>query len=283
MTKNSSKLNKKIVVIASAVIIAVADVVATVFALNNNRNSEEYVEQSEIYDRRIEIAKKVNSEILDSEQEATEAISQEVGDDKSRVEELSKNMEEILTYKIEIPENKTGELNQIKEDNKKLAESLNKIDENLADLSFEEVEQYTVAKGRKVGVLSEKISSLVKEIKAQAEEYAKEKAAEEAKQKILKGDLSAFEGTYSDSGYSVVVKKDGFYVGNGNRVFKTADMTIEQGSSGSYIFETKPKTITSVTGYSMDMTNSFTISADGKTIEFADGENLCAYKLTKTN
>lgn len=283
MTKNSSKLNKKIVVIASAVIIAVAGVVATVFALNNNRNSEEYAEQSEIYDRRIEIAKKVNSEILDSEQEATEAISQEVGDDKSRVEELSKSMEEILTYKIEIPENKTGELNQIKEDNKKLAESLNKIDENLADLSFEEVEQYTVAKGSKVGVLSEKISSLVKEIKAQAEKYAKEKAAEEAKQKISKGDLSAFEGTYSDSGYNVVVKNDGFYVGNGNRVFKTADMTIKQGSSGSYIFETKPKTITSVTGYSMDMTNSFTISADGKTIEFADGENLCAYKLTKTN
>ncbi|MBR1802087.1 hypothetical protein IJ768_02570 [Candidatus Saccharibacteria bacterium] len=283
MTKNSSKLNKKIVVIASAVVIAVAGVVATVFALNNNRNSEEYAEQSEIYDRRIEIAKKVNSEILDSEQEATEAISQEVGDDKSRVEELSKSMEEILTYKIEIPENKTGELNQIKEDNKKLAESLNKIDENLADLSFEEVEQYTVAKGSKVGVLSEKISSLVKEIKAQAEKYAKEKAAEEAKQKILKGDLSAFEGTYSDSGYNVVVKNDGFYVGNGNRVFKTADMTIKQGSSGSYIFETKPKTITSVTGYSMDMTNSFTISADGKTIEFADGENLCAYKLTKTN
>ena len=99
----------------------------------------------------------------------------------------------------------------------------------------------------------------------------------------MKGDLSAFEGTYSDSGYNVVVKNDGFYVGNGNRVFKTADMTIKQGSSGSYIFETKPKTITSVTGYSMDMTNSFTISADGKTIEFADGENLCAYKLTKTN
>ncbi len=283
MTKNSSKLNKKIVVIASAVIIAVAGVVATVFALNNNRNSEEYAEQSEIYDRRIEIAKKVNSEISDSEQEANEAISQEVGDDKSKIEELGKNKEEILTYKIEIPKNKAGELNQIKEDNEKLAESLNKIVENLADLSSGEVEKYTVARDSKVGVLSEKISSLVKEIKVQAEKYAKEKAAEEAKQKILKGDLSAFEGTYSDSGYNVVVKSDGFYASNGSRVFKTADMTVKQGGNGSYIFETKPKTITSVTGYSKSITNSFTISADGKTIEFSDGENLCAYKLTKTN
>lgn len=282
MAKSSSKLNKRVIAIMSAAIIAVVGVMATVFALNNNRNSEEYVEQSEIYDRQVAVAEKVNSAISDSEKSAEEAISQEVGDDKSKIEDLNSKKEELSSYRIEIPESKTTGLNGIKKDNEKLAEALNKVEDNLANLSSEEVGEFKIAKESKLGVLIENITSLVEEIKAQAQKYAEQKAAEEAKQKILSGDLSAFVGTYNDSGYKVIIKNNEFHV-SGSRVYKAKDMKISQTNNGSYLFETEKKALTTVTGYTTYMSNSFTISADGKTIEFSDSENLCAYKLTKTN
>ena len=283
MTKNSSKLNKRVIAIVGAAIIAVVGVVATAFVLNNNRNSEEYAEQSEIYDKQVAVAEKVNSAISDSEKSAEEATSQEVGDDKSKIEDLNNKKEELNSYRIEIPESKTTSLDGIKKDNEKLAEALNKVEDNLANLSSEEVGEFKIAKESKLGVLIENIANLAEEIKAQAQKYAEQKAAEEAKQKILSGDLSAFEGIYSDnSGYKVIIKNNEFSV-SGNRVYKVKDMKISQVGNGSYYFETKKQTITSVTGYTMDISNSFTISADGRMIEFADGENLCAYKLTKTN
>ena len=281
MAKSKSKLNKKIIAIIGAAVVAVAGVVAAVFIINNNRNSEEYAEQSEIYDRRVAVAEKVNSAISDSEKSADEVASQEVGDDKSKVEDLSTKKKELGDYKIEIPESKATSLDGIKKDNEKLAEALNKVEDNLADLSSEKVEGFKIGKDSKLGILIEKMASLVEEIKVQVQKYAEQKAAEEAKQKILSGDLSAFVGTYSDgSGYKVVIKNNEFSV-SGNRVYKAKDMKISQVGNGSYYFETKKQTITSVTGYTMDISNSFTISADGRTMEFADGENLGAYRLTK--
>ena len=279
--QESQKTSKKklIIAICSIVALLVVGIVTAVFAINNGQYQEEYGEQSEIYDKRVEIAEKVNESVDESVNSAEEVAGEEVGDDKTKVESLNSKKEEILSYKIEIPENKTSDLKQIKEDNEKLADGLNKIEEGLADLSPEEVESYSISSESKVGILSKEISSLIEEIKAQAKAYAEKKAAEEAKQKILDGDLSAFVGTYretSGGGDTLTVKSDEFTVQG--KTYKTKDLQkIRQESNGSYTLL--------IVGKEMELVNSkkyleqsVNISADGQSASYAEYLWAATYK-----
>ena len=277
-TKRSFPI-KKLGIIIGIVLVVIAGAIAIVFAINNSQYQEEYGEQSEIYDKRVEIAEKVNESVDESVNSAEEVAGEEVGDDKTKVESLNSKKEEILSYKIEIPENKTSNLNQIKEDNEKLAEGLNKVEEGLADLSSEEVESYSVSGESKVGILSKEISSLIEEIKVQAKAYAEKKAAEEAKQKILDGDLSAFVGTYKETsggGDTLTIKSDEFTVQG--KTYKTKDLQeIRQESNGSYTLL--------IVGKEMELVNSkkyleqaVNISADGQSAGYAEYLWGAAYK-----
>ena len=290
--KTKQKSSKKAVIITSCVavaLIAVGTVVAINIINNNDTNNAEYVEQVETYDKYVEAAEKVNNYIDDSVKSVDETVKQDIGDDKTKIDEINAKKDEILGYRINVLKDKPKNVDKLKEETNKLKEGLDKVDEKLATLSASELIDYKISDDSKVVVLAGDIAKLTSEINALAAQQAEKKAAEEkeaeekraaeeARQKILNGDISAFNGIYQEGSNQLLIKEYGFQVEN--KFYKTSEMKeIKQEDDGSYKFLVRSEETSPATGRTVPLETFFRISADGKTVDFC--QDLGCMKYTR--
>lgn len=192
-------MKKKAIVIVSIIIaLLIIGIVSAIIIINtNNKNKEEFDKQTEIHNRYIKISEKINSIIDDSVKPIEEVINKDIGEDKTKIDELNTKKEEILKYKIKNYNKKINSLNKLKEENKKIEKSLNNIDEKLINLKDEEIENYTISEESQINVLSNEITKLIEEVNTLATKQAEKKAQEEIKAKEI-AEKQAYVGTYKN-------------------------------------------------------------------------------------
>lgn len=273
MAKNDKQTKKIIVIIG--VIIAV--VVGAFFATKiiNGEFSEDYGQVSTTYDDYVKLAGKYNGYIDSTIKAAEDAVKdKDLGDDKTKLEELEAKKQELLSYKVEIKNRKPKNRNELIKENNRLIEATRKIDSTLNNgiLRTEMVDEYIETfstSGTKVSQLSKEISEIINEITEITAKREKDKAEMEK----INNFLSNLDGAkFEESGTTLTVSKEEFkihYVNNVDKVFKISDMQkIEQTSSGGYRFVVSGENETSVTGYTMYLEEAFDFSADGKEVTY---------------
>lgn len=254
--------NKKLIIIISIVVVLIVGITSSLLILNNNKNKEELQQQEEINDRYTKISEKINGIINDRIKPIEEVINKDIGDDKTKIDELNNKKAELSKYIIIINDKKITDLKELKEENKKIANSLNKIDENLLNLKEEEIENYTISDEHQLNVLSKEITKLIVEINTLATKQAEKNAKEELKQKILSGDLSPFAGTYKLANMTLTIKNNKIIItGSGvDKIYETSEMKITQNKNGSYKLVYAPDP-------DPDYEGRFTITKNGKSVE----------------
>lgn len=207
-------------------------------------NKEEFKQQEEINDRYIKISEKINSIINDNINPIEEVINKDIGEDKTKIDELSNKKEELSKYLIIINDKKITDLNELKEENKKLEDSLKIIDKNLINLKVEEIENYTLSEDHQINVLSKDITKLTEEVNT----LASKQEEKTCKEKLLKGDFSCYAGVYKDldiTGYpesTLEIDKDGAFLlkyNSDTKGEKKYFKKIEKQKNGSYYIYTK--------------------------------------------
>ena len=280
------KEGKKKGIVIGCLVVALVAAGATATAViinNNNANNAIYNEQVDLYNRYVQAAEKVNTFIDDAVKNVDEIAKENVGEDKTKINLIVSKKEEILDHKINIPNERPSDQEKLKEETKKLEEALSRIDVELIHVTGQDLTNYKLSKYSIVSELANDIAKLTDEInilagketkKEQEERKAEEKKKEQeaAKQKILNGDITAYNGPYKSSDNEVLIINDDHFELVGVRIFATKDMKkIEQESDGSYKF------IVEEDKSSTERGSYFQISADGKKIDFCEGMGCVKY------
>ena len=266
---------KKKLIIGVLVLLVIG--VSSFLIINNNekkKNDEEFNKQKEVYDRYTKIAERINDIINGIIKPLEEAVLKDIGDDKTKIDELNSKKEELLKYVININSKEITDLNELKESTKKLEESLKNVDEKLIDLKENEIKNYTLNEENPINEISDEITKLIEEVNTLAKKQAEKKAKEELKQKILSGDLSSFEGKYKMGENNYLTIKNNAFVFSGaySKTYKTSEMKkITQEKDGSYKFLVLNETLTLIYGDKFDSETFFQISTDSKEVTFCEG------------
>jgi len=276
---------KKGIVIGCLVValIAAGATAAAVIINNNNANNASYAEQVDLYDRYVKAAEKVNNFIDDAVKNVDETAKENIGEDQTKINLIVSKKEELIDYKIIVLPDRPTEQDRLKKEIEDLEKALSKIDVELIHLSSADLDTYKLSKYSIVSELANDIAKLTDEInilagketkKEQEARKAEEKKKEQeaAKQKILNGDITAYNGPYKSSDNEVLIVSDDHFELVGVRIFATKDMKkIEQASDGSYKF------IVEEDKSSTERGSYFQIAADGKKIDFCEGMGCVKY------
>lgn len=281
-TKNSQgfwqKISKaqKIVGIGVTTVIVLMLGVALIPKVVNGEFSDDYGEVSTTYDDYVKVAEQYNSQIDSAVETADKAVEDAgLSSDAEEVKELEAKKEELLSYKIEIKETKPRNRDELIKETERMRAEAAKSDERLAGgfLKSDMVDEYLETYGRS----GTKITALVAELRELTDQVvaiANQNAMEKAEMEKINAFLEKLEGakfTYNNGSLTLTVSREQFAISGDNRdkVYKISEMEkIAEDGEGGYRFTIKSYTTTTVTGYTINLSDAFHVYADGQVVDF---------------
>lgn len=250
-------------------IIILSSLIVLYFAKDETK-TDAFKEQLTIYDKYKKVSEKVNS-IINTYIKDYEDLDKIDGIDKDKLKEIKEKQEEIRKHLIDINNNNVKQTNKLKKINEDLNKALKEIDEELVNISDEDLNNYVLKNDSEIKLLIDRTNALITSTKNQIEN-----------QKIISEVTGKFDGNYSylnQTETCLVIKDNSFILQCGyDRTYKFTDMEkITKKDDGSYVFTYKTEPVKFDDGSVMNLSKSFNVKNDGTEIIFCEDLGCLQY------
>ena len=165
---------KTIFIILGIVLVLVAAGITTFVVIKNNNAKEKaaFDNAIKIFEKYKKISEKVNGIINEGINSVASAITKEVGEDKSKINELVNKKEELAKYLISIDNKKYNNTKDVNKAIDNLKKVLVNVDSKLIDIKEEDIEKLVIDEKSKVSSIKKEMAKLTKEVNDQAKDYS---------------------------------------------------------------------------------------------------------------